>query len=150
MRYTPTLPSKRNRSVQWHGNPNQKKMKVLPRERLNTKTSTLTLHDARLLCDKCMTYTAVGGGLYAEYAIRLLGRKDNIQKRAPWLCRMPACHATSAWSMLRSKKVWTLNLQLDFPVGRVAYKNGHPDFAGCPIAMWKANGLCCGLRGSGH
>ena len=57
-------------------------MKVLPRERLNTKTSTLTLQDARLPCDKHMTYTAVGGGLYAEYAIRLPDRKDSIQKRA--------------------------------------------------------------------
>ena len=31
-------------------------------------------------CDKRMTYTAVGGGLYAEYAIRLPDRKDSIQK----------------------------------------------------------------------
>ena len=42
--------------------------------------------------------------------------------------------------------VWTLNLQLDFLVRRIAYKNRHPDFAGCPIAMWKAHGLCYGLR----
>ena len=57
-------------------------MKVLPRERLNTKTGTLTLQDARLLCDKRMAYTAVGGGLYAEPAIRLPDRKGRIQKRA--------------------------------------------------------------------
>ena len=58
-------------------------MKALLREGLNTKAGTLTLQDARLLCDKRMTYTAVGGSLYAEYAIRLPGRKDRIQKRAP-------------------------------------------------------------------
>ena len=58
-------------------------MKVLLRKRLDTKTSTLTLQDARLLCDKRMTYTAVGGGLYAEYAIRLPDRKGSIQNRAP-------------------------------------------------------------------
>ena len=96
MRYSPTLPSRKNRAVQWHGNPNQKKMKVLPRERLNTKTGTLTLQDARLVCDKRMTYAAVGGSLYAEHAIRLPDRKGSIQKRAPWLCRMPDCYATSA------------------------------------------------------
>ena len=28
------------------------------------------------------------------------------------------------------------------------YKNGHTDFAGCPIAMRQAHGLCYGLRGS--
>jgi len=50
---------------------------------LNTKTGTLTLQGARLSCDKCMTYTAVGGSLYAEPTIRLLGRKDSIQKQAP-------------------------------------------------------------------
>ena len=58
-------------------------MKVLPRKRLDTKTGTLTLQDARLPCDKRMTYTAVGGGLYAEPAIRLPDRKSSIQKRAP-------------------------------------------------------------------
>ena len=30
------------------------------------------------------------------------------------------------------------------------YKNGHLDFAGCPIAIQQAHGLCRGLRGSGH
>ena len=34
-------------------------MKALLREGLNTKTGTLTLQDARLLCDKRMAYTAV-------------------------------------------------------------------------------------------
>ena len=58
-------------------------MKVLPKERLNTKTSTLALQDARLLCDKRMAYTAVGGSLYAEHAIRLPDRKGSIKKRAP-------------------------------------------------------------------
>ena len=47
------------------------KMKALPRERLNTKTGTLTLQDARLLCDKRMAYATVGGGLDAEPAIGL-------------------------------------------------------------------------------
>ena len=84
------------------------KMKALPRKRLNTKTGTLTLQDARLLCDKRMTYTAVREGLDAEHAIRLLGRKGS------------------------------------------EYKNGHPDFVGCPIAMRQTHGLCYGRRGSGH
>ena len=44
---------------------------------------TRTLQDARLLCNKRMAYAAVGGGLYAEYAIRLPDRKDSMQKRAP-------------------------------------------------------------------
>ena len=52
-------------------------MKVLPRERLNTKTGTLTLQDARLLCDKRMTYTAVGGSLYAEPTIRFPDRRGS-------------------------------------------------------------------------
>ena len=52
------------------------KMKVLPRERLDTKTGTPTLQDARLLCDKRMAYAAIGEGLDAEPAIRLLGQKD--------------------------------------------------------------------------
>lgn len=72
-------------------------MKVLPRERLNTKTGTLTLQDARLPCDKRMVYAADGGSLYAEPAIRFPNRKemdaepairfsdqkDSTQKRAP-------------------------------------------------------------------
>ena len=49
----------------------------------HTKTGTLTLQDARLLCDKRMAYAMVGGGLDTEYAIRLPDRKDSIQKRAP-------------------------------------------------------------------
>ncbi len=80
-------------------------MKALPRERLNTQSGTLTLQDARLPCGKRMACAAVGGGLNAGSAIRLLGRKES------------------------------------------GYKNGHPDFAGCSIAMRKAHGLCCGLRG---
>ena len=103
---------------------------------LDTKTSTLTLQDARLLCDKRMVYTTVGEGLKAKSVIRLSDRKDSIQKRVPRLCRMPDCHATSAWHMLRSEGD--------------GYKNGHPDFAGCPIAMRQAHGLYCGLRGSIH
>ncbi|ETK11424.1 hypothetical protein T235_15495 [Tannerella sp. oral taxon BU063 isolate Cell 8/11] len=59
------------------------KMKALPRKRLDTKTGTLTLQDARLLCDKRMAYAAVGGSLYAEHAIRLPDQKGSIQKRAP-------------------------------------------------------------------
>ena len=85
--------------------------------------------------------------LNTESAIRLLGRKDSIQKRAPRLCRMPDYHAASAWSMLRSEEVWTLDLRLDSPVGRIAYKIGHPNLAGYPIAMRQAQGLCCGRRG---
>ena len=71
----------------------------------------------------------------AESAIRLSDRKDSIQNRAPRLCRMPDCYATSAWSMLWSEGAYTLNLRLDSPIGRVAYKNGHLNFAGCPIVM---------------
>ena len=122
-------------------------MKVLPRERLDTKTGTPTLHDARLLCDKCMAYAMVEGGLYAEPAIRFPDRKGSIQKRAPRLCRMPDCHAASAWPILRSEEAYTLNMRLDSPIGRVAYKNGHPDFAGCPITMRQTHGLCYGRRG---
>ena len=73
------------------------KTKALPRERLDTKTGTLTSQDARLPYDKRMAYAAVGGSLYAEPAIRLLDRegmdaeptirlsdrKDSIQKQAP-------------------------------------------------------------------
>ena len=55
-------------------------MKALLRERLNTKSGTPTLQDARLLCDERMTYTAVGGGLDAESAIRPLSRKDQHTK----------------------------------------------------------------------
>ena len=69
---------------------------------LNTKTRILTLQGARLSCDKCMAYAAVGGSLYTEPAIRLPDRKDSIQKRASRLCRVPDCYATSAWPMLRS------------------------------------------------
>ena len=115
---------------------------------LNTKTGTSTLQDARLPCNKRMVYAVVGGSLYAEHAIRLPGRKDSIQNQAPRLCRMPDCYATNAWPMLWSEGVWTLNLRLDSSVGRVAYKNRQPDFAGCPFAMRKAHGLCCGRKGS--
>ena len=59
MRYAPTLLGRRNRAIQWHGNPNRKKMKALPRVRLNTKTGTLILQDARLPCDKRMAYATV-------------------------------------------------------------------------------------------
>ena len=74
------------------------------RKDLDTKTGTMTLQDARLLCDKRMVYAAIGGGLNAGSAIRLPGRKGS------------------------------------------GYKIGHPDFAGCPIVMRQAHGLCCGLR----
>ena len=111
------------------------------------KTGILTLQGARLPCDKRMAYAAVGGGIDAEPAIGLSDRKDSIQKRAPGLCRMPDCHAISAGPMLRSEGGWMLNLRLDSPIGRIAYKNGHPDFAGCPIAMQQVQGLCCGRKG---
>ena len=44
---------------------------------------TLTLQDARLLCDKRMTYAAVREGLDAESAIRLPDWKDSIQNQTP-------------------------------------------------------------------
>ena len=50
------------------------------REGQHTKIGTLTLQDARLPCDKRMTYTAVGGGLDAESAIRPLSRKEQYTK----------------------------------------------------------------------
>ena len=53
------------------------------REDQHTKTGTLTLQDARLLCGKRMAYATVRGGIGAEPAIRLPGRKDSIQKWAP-------------------------------------------------------------------
>ena len=59
MRYAPTLLGRRNRTIQWHGNPNRKKMKALLRERLDTKTGTPTLQDARLSCDKRRAYATV-------------------------------------------------------------------------------------------
>lgn len=40
----------------------------------------LTLQDARLPCNKRMTYAAVREGLNDEYAIRLPGRKDQHTK----------------------------------------------------------------------
>ena len=51
-------------------------IRPLGRKDLDTKTSTPTLQDARLPCNKRMAYAAVGGGLDAEPAIRLPGRKD--------------------------------------------------------------------------
>lgn len=56
------------------------KMKAFPRKRLDTKTGTLTLQDARLLCDKRIAYTMVGGGVDTEPAIRLPSRKDQPTK----------------------------------------------------------------------
>ena len=44
---------------------------------------TLTLQDARLLCDKRMAYAMVGGGLDTEPTIRLPDRKGSIQKQVP-------------------------------------------------------------------
>jgi len=32
------------------------------------------------------------------------------------------------------------------PTERLENKNGHPDFAGCPIAMRQAHGLCYGRK----
>ena len=59
MRYAPTLLGRRNGSFRRNNNPNRKKMRTLLRERLNTKTGTPTLQDARLLCDKRMAYAVV-------------------------------------------------------------------------------------------
>ena len=50
-------------------------MKALPRKRLDIKTGTLTLQDARLPCNKRMAYAADGESLYAEHAIRFPNRK---------------------------------------------------------------------------
>jgi len=58
-------------------------IRLLGQKDLDTKTGTLTLQDARLLCDKRMAYAMVGGGLDTEYAIRLPDRKGSIKKRAP-------------------------------------------------------------------
>ena len=76
MRYAPTLLGRRNGSFRRNNNPNRKKMKVLPRERLNTKSGSLTLQDARLPCNKRMAYTMVGEDLDAEPMIRLSDRKE--------------------------------------------------------------------------
>ena len=95
-------------------------IRPLSRKEQHTKAGTPTLQDARLLCNKHMAYTAVGGRISAEPAIGLSRSKGGwIQKRASWLCRMPNCYATSAWSMLRSEGVWTLDLRLDFSVRRI-------------------------------
>ena len=48
--------------------------------------------------------------------------------------------------MLRSEEAYTLNIRLDSPIGEVAYKNGHPDFVGCPFTMRQADGLYCSWR----
>ena len=37
-------------------------IRLLGRKGVDTKTGTLTLQDARLLCDKRMAYAVVGGG----------------------------------------------------------------------------------------
>ena len=50
-------------------------IRLLGRKDSIQKSGTLTLQDARLPCDKRMTYTAVGRGLYAEHAIRFPDRK---------------------------------------------------------------------------
>ena len=100
-----------------------------------------------MLCDKRMAYAAVGGSLYAGYAIRLPDRKGSIQKRASRLCRVPDCHAASAWPILRSEEAYTLNLRLDSSAERIAYKSEHPGFAGCPIAIRQAHSLCYGRKG---
>ena len=42
---------------------------------------------------------------------------------------------------------WTLNMRLDSPIRRIAYKSEHPDFAGYPIDMRQVHGLYCGRRG---
>ena len=46
-------------------------IRLLSRKDQHTKMGTLTLQDARLLCDKHMVYAAVGGGLDAEPTIGL-------------------------------------------------------------------------------
>ena len=83
---------------------------------------TRILQNARLLCDKRRAYAAVGEGLDTGSAIRFSGRKglDN----GPTI------------SLLSRKGS--------------GYKNGHLDFAGCPIAMRQAHGLCYSRRGAGR
>lgn len=39
---------------------------------------------------------------------------------------MPDCHATSAWPMLRSESVWTLDMRLDSPIGRISLQKRAP------------------------
>ena len=65
-----------------------------------------------------MAYAMVGGGWTLSQRLDSPGRKNSIQKQAPWLCRIPDCYATSAWSILRSEGAYTLNLRLDSSVGR--------------------------------
>ena len=49
-------------------------------EGYHIKTGTRTLQDARLPCDKRMTYAAVRGGMNTESAISILGRKRSGYK----------------------------------------------------------------------
>ena len=89
----------------------------------HTKTGTLTLQDARLLCGKRMAYAAAGGGLDAEPAIRLSGRKDSIQKMGTLTLQDARLPCNKCRAYLRSEGVWTLSQRLDSP-GRKGLDNG--------------------------
>ena len=73
------------------------------------------MQDARLPCDKRMACAAVGRVWTMDLRLGSLARRIGIQKLAPRLCRVPDCHAASAWPMLQSEGAYTLNLRLDSP-----------------------------------
>ena len=98
-----------------------------------------------------MAYAAVGGGLDAEPAIRLLGQKD-LDTKTGTLTLQDArlsCDKRMACAAVRRDLNTESVIRL---LGRKGskYKNGHLDFARCPIAMRQAHGLYCGLRKSGR
>ena len=90
-------------------------------------------------------------GLDNGPTIRLLGRKDQNTKmgtltlqdtRLP--CGKRMVYATVRGSLNAGSAIRFLGQK------RSEHKIGHSGFAGCPIAMRQAQGLCCGRRGSGR
>ena len=97
-----------------------------------------------------MAYAAVGERIGAEPAIRFSGRKEQHTKLGTLTlqdARLP-CDKRKAYAAVGGG--WTLNLRLDSLIGRIVYKIGYTDFAGCPLIMRQAHRLYCGLRGSGR
>ena len=98
-----------------------------------------------------MAYAAVGGRIGAEPTIRLLGRKNQNAKTGTLTlqdARLP-CDKRMAYAAIGG------GLDAEPAIGLFrsegsAYKNGHPDFAGCLLVMRQAHGLCCGLKRSGR
>ena len=114
------------------------------------KIGTSTLQDARLPCNKRRVYAAVGGRIGAEPTIRFSGQKG-VDTKSGILTLQDArspCDKRMAYAVVGGG--WTLSLRLDSSAERIAYKNGQPDFAGCPFAMRQTHGLCYGRRGAGH